>query len=515
MLNSLISKESLTAFFEGASEALDISETLSQRAEDKYKAIGRWLERAESTVVKFQPHIYPQGSIALGTVIRPVNDSDEYDVDVVCVVSLAKSSITQERLKHLVGKEVADYAKANSMINPVQEGKRCWTLNYADGAQFHMDILPGIPEGGGLKLLLESRQISNEWVQHAISITDNTSRTYSQLTDKWPSSNPKGYALWFRERMKTQYDKRRKILAEAVRGKIEDVPEYKIKTPLQRAVQILKRHRDIMFVKDLENKPISIIISTLAAHAYNNEDNVADALYNIVGRMKQFVENRNGEGWVANPVNPLENFADKWVQYPKRKENFFYWLRQVENDFSTAVSIAGGIQQLANTLQPRLGSRIINEAVEHTNKNLASKNFINKTIDGIKSLFQVPHCQRLLWTFRPQFLAEISGRVSEKGSWRSFQSNCSALPKGCSLSFSTKTNAPEPYDVYWQVVNTGEEASRVNQLRGKIFPAKAAGRGGLIQDEETSYTGAHWIECFIVKDGVCVARSGEYVVNIA
>ena len=512
MLNSLITKESLTAFFEGVSEALDISETLNQRAEDKYKAIGNWLERAESTVVKFQPHIYPQGSIALGTVIRPVNDSDEYDVDVVCVVSLAKSSITQERLKHLVGKEVADYAKANSMINPVKEGKRCWTLNYADGAQFHMDILPAIPEGGRLKLLLESRQISNEWVQHAISITDRTSRTYSQLTDEWPSSNPTGYASWFRERMRVQYDKRRQILAEAVRGKIEDVPEYKIKTPLQRAVQILKRHRDIMFEKDLDNKPISIIITTLAAHAYNDEDNVADALYNIVGRMKLFVENRNSEWWVANPVNPLENFADKWVRYPALNTKFFSWLRQVEGDFGTAVNSAGGIQQLANNLQPRLGSRVINEGLRQAE---LKKPILKKTIERLQNIFQVPHRQGLLWTFRPQFKATLSGRVRRNGSLYPFQSDCPPLPKGCDLSFLATTDTPEPYVVYWQIVNTGEEARSVNQLRGKIYPSNAAGKGGLIQNEGTAYTGTHWIECFIVKNGICVARSGEYVVNIA
>jgi len=170
---------------------------------------------------------------------------------------------------------------------------------------------------------------------------------------------------------------------------------------------------------------------------------------------------------------------------------------------------------LANNLQPRLGSRVINEAVEHVKRNAIPQSVISKAVSGIKSLFQVSHRQELIWTFHPQYSAEISGRVREKDNWHQFQSNCAPLPKGCNLSFLTKTNAPEPYEVYWQVVNTGEEASKVNQLRGKIFPAKVAGKGGLIQDEGTQYTGTHWIECFIVKNGVCVARSGEYIVNIA
>ena len=60
------------------------------------------------------------------------------------------------------------------------------------------------------------------------------------------------------------------------------MPAYKEKkSPLQRVVQILKRHRDLMFNGD-ESKPISIIITTLAARAYNKETDVLDALVNVV-----------------------------------------------------------------------------------------------------------------------------------------------------------------------------------------------------------------------------------------
>ena len=76
------------------------------------------------------------------------------------------------------------------------------------------------------------------------------------------------------------------------------------------------------------------------------------------------------------------------------------------------------------------------------------------------------------------------------------------------------TNFPAPFQVYWQVVNTGKEAEHARQLRGEIVLSKTAGVGGLTQKEFTSYTGIHWVECFIVKNSVCVARSGEFVVRI-
>ena len=52
--------------------------------------------------------------------------------------------------------------------------------------------------------------------------------------------------------METEFNSVRKFLAESRQAQVEDVPEYKVKTPLQQAIQILKRHRDIMFVKDAE-----------------------------------------------------------------------------------------------------------------------------------------------------------------------------------------------------------------------------------------------------------------------
>lgn len=92
--------------------------------------------------------------------------------------------------------------------------------------------------------------------------------------------------------------------------------------------------------------------------------------------------------------------------------------------------------------------------------------------------------------------------------------NRSQIPKNCNIYFVASTNVPKPFDVYWQVVNTGDEAARAGSLRGGIFHSQTAGKGGLNQKEYSSYSGLHWVECFIVKNGVCVARSAEFFVNI-
>ena len=81
------------------------------------------------------------------------------------------------------------------------------------------------------------------------------------------------------------------------------------------------------------------------------------------------------------------------------------------------------------------------------------------------------------------------------------------IPTWHEIDYTAKTDAPVPYDVYWQVVNTGEHARQEGGLRGQIV------KGGLVQTERSLYTGKHWIECFIVtKENVCIARSGPFYV---
>jgi hypothetical protein len=130
---------------------------------------------------------------------------------------------------------------------------------------------------------------------------------YLHNKEDWLKSNPDGYALWFAHRCKA--DETVKLMAEAV----VPVEKYnKEKTVLQRIVQILKRHRDIMFRYDKEDKPISIIITTLAARAYKGEKNLLEGLVNVVDNLeKSITKNEKGEDVVSNPVNPEENFADK------------------------------------------------------------------------------------------------------------------------------------------------------------------------------------------------------------
>lgn len=353
---------------EAIADALDIPPSKFEEAKSRYEAIGNWLDRPESSMAQFEPSISPQGSFLLGTVTRPFHDNEEYDVDLVCRLLATKADFTQKSLKEAVGREVALYARAHGMAGP-EEHRRCWRLNYAAGAQFHMDILPALPDAQryqarlileGYSTLAKDDTLSGQ----AIAITDNSLPQYDRPTEDWPQSNPTGYAAWFRSRMRVRLTEAKRALAkrERITASVDEIPDYKVKTPLQRAIQLLKRHRDCMFTDDAEYKPISIIITTLAAHAYNEELTISAALQSILTGMDRFIEDRGGVAWVANPVNPAENFADKWAEEPKKRENFYRWLDQARQDFALYLR-ASTFDKMPELLREHLGTKLVDSTM--------------------------------------------------------------------------------------------------------------------------------------------------------
>ncbi|MBR1019262.1 nucleotidyltransferase [Bradyrhizobium viridifuturi] len=324
-------------FLEDLAEELSVPPSRYEQAERSYKSLGDWLHRDASSVRQYGPKVYVQGSFRLGTTIRPANEAEEYDIDSVCEFQkLSKASLSQQQLKILLGAEIEAYRKAQSMNKPLREGRRCWVLDYADGAQFHMDVVPSVPNGQSARILLETRGLDARWTATAIAITDNECPTYTAVTEDWPRSNPKGYSEWFKSRMAAVLERRKRMLAESTRASVEEIPDYKVHTPLQAAIMILKRHRDHSFEQRKDERPISVIITTLAAHSYNGEETIGQALVAILTGMDKHILRQNNQYWIPNPTDPLENFADKWAEHPERAKAFFEWLQKARTEFAQA-----------------------------------------------------------------------------------------------------------------------------------------------------------------------------------
>ena len=318
---------------------LDITEEKYNKAVASYNSVGSYL----SNHINSEVDIFSQGSFRLGTVIKPLSDEDDYDIDLVCRIN--KHYSDPKSLKQEVGQALKDSDRYSKMLQ--DEGKRCWTLKYSDEAQYHMDILPAINDV--TYSINKKLKITNK---------DENTGIYEFVT-----TNPEAYFEWFNTRQ--QEEKQRLIESYAFQNnqKIEDVPEYKVKTTLQIALQILKRYRDKEFEDNLEDKPISIILTTIMAQIYTGENNVYELIMNFAHNYHKYIKVKNGIEWVENPVNSEENFADKWQIYPERKKAFNFFMTELNKDIANGTFItSGNLLEESEKYKKLFGSKIVEKA---------------------------------------------------------------------------------------------------------------------------------------------------------
>ena len=215
-------KSYINRIYENIIEEISISKTMLNKAVESYEAVGNWLGECEPNL---DVRIMPQGSMNLGTVVKPISDKDDYDIDLVCLLKNG-CELNAKQIKEIVGSRLKEHKTYKNMLEP--EGKRCWTLQYEE---FHMDVLPCVPKD---TYYIEPGKTE-------IRLTHKIDDV--KYEDRY--SNPAEYKLWFEERMQTILLKSKRLCAMENKVEIDDVPTYSVKTPLQKAIQLLKRHRDI------------------------------------------------------------------------------------------------------------------------------------------------------------------------------------------------------------------------------------------------------------------------------
>ena len=78
------------------------------------------------------------------------------------------------------------------------------------------------------------------------------------------------------------------------------------------------------------------------------------------------------------------------------------------------------------------------------------------------------------------------------------------LPTGKQLEFFiSSTNVPEPFKLFWKIRNVGQYAEAHNKIRGQLIPDEGQHK----RKESTSFQGEHFVEAYIVKSDICVARA--------
>ncbi len=378
-------KREFSKIIEEVGNTLDITETQYSVAVQSYQAVGNQLSKEDSLLRPYEPEILPQGSFLLGTMIQPIAEGDELDIDLVCQLKGKNPYWTQQILKNMTGDQLKKNDNYKEML---EEKRRCWKLEYRRNTdnfkqKYHMDVLPSIVDSGYKEILEKafSATTYESLEELAIRITDWNEDNYPTETNhrNWLKSNPFGYARWFYNRANIDEIRKSILLSEAIRP----VPKYsQQKLPLQRVIQILKRHRDIMWKdrSDKEDKPISIIITTLAAKAYSKETDVVEALINVVSNMERYIiweySYKYGRelARIENPVNSEENFADKWPDNKRKEDNFKKWMQAVKADLLNILQTTGkGYHLVAESMKKPFGEQLVQKAFSQLGKNMLTE----------------------------------------------------------------------------------------------------------------------------------------------
>ncbi|MBS4171809.1 nucleotidyltransferase [Bacillus sp. FJAT-49736] len=311
---------------------LQISKTQRELAEQRYNAVGTWLSKDEILFGNSMIEIYPQGSLSISTTVKPLS-KQEFDLDLVCQINQSWQGKDPLKLLDSIEKRLKENKTYEGMV---ERKNRCIRLNYAN--EFHMDILPAHP--------------LDKSFNTKIKVPDRKAK-------EWKDSNPKGYTSWFNERS-SQFNE---ALFE-VRAGIEPLPDedhIERKAPLKRAVQLMKRYRDIYFEIDPDSAPISIVLTTLAGKYYSGQSSVNETISHVLESILFNLPRDGGRLVVLNPTNEKEDLSERWDENPDLYKSFLKFIRYFKKKWDY-VNELSGIKEIAEELKVMFGENVTIES---------------------------------------------------------------------------------------------------------------------------------------------------------
>ena len=208
------------------------------------------------------------GSYALGTLIKPVDDNDEYDADIQIVMNPNPKWEAKDYVLAINRTLAGNKTYANQLTLKA----RCVTVDYS--GDFHLDVVPRVTIDG----------------KHYIC---------NRHDNKFEETDGTGYRDWFNEKDRITGDNLKQVV---------------------RLLKYLRDHKNSFTAK-------SILLTTLAGNAITSSDEgtaavntVVDTLDTVLSRMNEYLQQHPNMPDIKNPVLSTENFNRHWDQ--RRYANF-------------------------------------------------------------------------------------------------------------------------------------------------------------------------------------------------
>lgn len=389
-----------------------------------------------------------QGSVAMSTVVQ--NEDDDYDIDVAVVFD--KSALDDK------GPQAARNIIANALkrktkqFNALPEVKTsCVRIKYADG--YHVDFAV-------------YRRYYDSW---------NNCWIYEHAGSDWTKRDLRKLNDWFEEKNNNTDGKLRKIV---------------------RLSKMFCKSR-----KSWKNMPSGLLQTVLCDEKLQTTYDRIDELF--YWTMKEIVNRLENNTLVVAPVDNGRNLTPRNIDI-QRMTN---WKNRLKSKLEDLEILFKDDCSRTDALQAWYGFFNHDYWSEQAKATETANYSVMPGLNSVCTFYDSEQYIEDLYPVKLLYDCQISCVVSGNG-WRTqplseFLSKMRHyLPYNfelrCTMNY---TNCPEPYKILWKVKNVGPEAERRNEIRGQIYERKKC----IV--EHTSFFGNHYIECYIIKNGICVARN--------
>jgi len=303
----------------------------------------------------------PQGSVSYGVPVRPIERKhSEHDVDLLLTVKAREGEFGSDELHREVGNQLR--SKYRAIMSPIRYG---WQLDYAETERFHFDIIAAIPtRHAGQEMVAVTDWKSRDWKpSNPIGFRDGILQAAARL----PLIDGQGEHLLLNSRMNT---------ANAKEVIVVPLPENTpMKMPLQRAIQLTKRYREVWFSRrgKLLQKTPSIILTTILWQAYERFvlGKKFSSIFAVLETLASHLDdttilNIQVDGYnrvtynLPNPTVSGENLVKRWNEPERAKEaeDYFMWVKDYQA-FVRSLTRIRGLNWLQPLLSEALGSELV------------------------------------------------------------------------------------------------------------------------------------------------------------
>ena len=245
-------------------DEVNLNQSRLDRLETSVRAVNDYLKNNLTGYQKMEK----QGSYALGTLIKPVGDNDEYDADIQIVMNPNPKWAAKDYVLEIN----RTLAKNKTYADKLRLKTRCVTIDYA--GDFHLDVVPRVTIKG----------------KHYVC---------NRIDNKFEETDGNGYREWFNEKNRITGGNLKRVV---------------------RLLKHLRDHKNSFTAK-------SILLTTLAGNTIKPSDEgttavstVADTLETVLSRMDTYLQQHPNMPTIKNPVLSTEEFNRHWDQ--RRYANF-------------------------------------------------------------------------------------------------------------------------------------------------------------------------------------------------